>query len=469
MKWQVILIGIFLVLSATTVIAGATGAQEPMGLRVKKFSNATYPDGNSVNNLTMIYDPSMNNPYILFWDEAEEYTYNSHSYKTHEIMISASSDFVNWSGSKEDKVISMEDGTNSSSPDAAVNPRNGEIFLVWSEMNKTSEYSEIYLGRSSDGGNWTSTVKNLIISNYMDPMVGNCSRPAITVTNDGYIHAVWLGYNYTTKSTEVYYGNSASGDAWTSQSKDVAISTEDPNNATSVDIISMNDTASRVWVFWTEYEISDSAYVVYAANSSYPYTKWNTSMIGSEVGYSAYNVTATVYNGEIYVFWEQEVDESGKLVREVAGKYFNGSGWNNAAGNGYIVSFEDGRDALHPRASVGAPGVFVVWDEFDENHNCREIMISNTTGNGEWSGTKGDILITSDASSNKEPQVYVSDAGQIYIAWLHWTEEETKQRGSWDGCTLSANVGEVIPEMLIIYAIPAIAVLVYASGKRKRN
>ncbi len=468
MKWHIILIGTLIILSAMTFIAGGGFSHDVMGLRVKRFSNTTYPDGNSVNNLTMIYDPLVNYPYMLFWDEAEDYTYHSHSYKTHEIMISASSDFVNWTGHKADIVVSMEDGTNASSPDAAVNPKNGEIYLVWSEKNKTSGYYEIYMGRSDDGVNWTSKIKNEVISDYTSSAVENCTKPAVAVSDDGYVHVVWLGYNSTTKSTEVYYGSNTSADAWSSLNADIPISVEDSNSAMSVDIVATAGSSPRVWVFWTEYEVSDGAYAVYAANSTYPYKKWNTTMIGSDVGHSAYNVTATVYKGNIYVFWEQEVDESGKTVKEIAGKYFDGNAWNNAAVNSEIVSFEDGHNATHPKASFGAYGVFVVWDEFDENHSCREVMISNSTGNGEWSGRNRDILITTDDSGNKEPQVYVSDAGEIYLAWLHWTEE-TKQRGSWDGFSLCASVGEVIPEMELLYAIPAVVVLVYAFGKRKRN
>ncbi len=466
MKW-VLVVGAILLIIGSMGMASASGASGIRGLRSIEFSNATYPDGNSVGNLTMVYDPVISR-FVILWDEVENYTYGGNEVKAREIMISLSSDFINWTGSRRDVVISYEDGTNSSSPDLTYDPVNGRIHAVWSEFNRSSGNREIYYGFSDDGVNWSSTGGNWVISNRYNSKVGDCVEPKIAVTKDGFIHAVWLGYNSTYNSWEVYYGNSYNGSSWNSEQGDTAVSTVDGSSVQSVDIAVDNFAAEpRVWVFWTEYEVSNNAYAVYAANTSYPYGSWNVTMVESLYGMNAYNVSALVYSGDVYVFWEQEVSEGNATVREIAAKHFVNGQWEYTRGGQLIISYPDGHNATHPSASEFSGGIFVVWDEFDENTGYRQIMYGNTTADN-WTSAEGDILLTKYGSDSMMPTVHLEDPGRIYVAMMRWVEEPIKQHGAWEGCTLSASTGDLIPEFPAPAFIAAtVAVLVYASWKRK--
>lgn len=469
MKWLLIVGAILLILGSS----GAAYASESIsdtGLKSIVFSNATYPDGNSVGNMTMIYDPVISK-YVVLWDEMENYTYGGSEVKSREIMISLSSDFVNWTGSRRDVVISYEDGTNSSSPDLAYDPGSGKLHAVWSELNKSSGYREIYYGYSDDGVNWSSIRSNWVISNLYKSGVGDCIEPKIAVSSDEFIHAVWIGYNLTYGSWEVYYGNSYNGSSWNSEQRDTPISPVDSSSVQSVDIAVENIVPlSRVWVFWTEYEVSDSAYAVYAANSTYPYGSWNVSMVSSTYGLNAYNVSAMVNGTDVYVFWEQEVIENNVTVREIAAKHLVNGQWANTQGGSLTISYPDGHNATHPSASESSWGVFVTWDEFDENTGYRQIMYGNTTRDN-WTSAKGDMLLTKYNYDSKMPTAYVSDSGMIYVAWMHWIEvQPTKQHGAWEGCTLRASTGDLIPELWspVVIISAMVAVLAYATWKRKR-
>ncbi len=467
MKLVIVVVGFILLVSAIPIVTAGASVEINSALKVKAVSNATYQDGHSVANMTLIYNPNSNAPYMLFWDEEENYTYKGASYLTHEIMISTSTDFVNWSGSNKDIVVSMEDGADSVTPDAAINDSDGKAYLVWSEKNKTSGFWEIYYGYSPDGINWSSRASNHVISDYESKYVTDCMHPKIAITSDNYVHAVWLGKNTTTDSWELYYGNSPGGNVWSSESRDIPISVEDNYSVQSADITVLDSASPVLWVLWTEYDVSGDSYEVLAANSTYPYTKWNTTIIESTYKENAYNITAVVYNNEIYAFWEQEVKENGKEVREIDGAYFHDGYWDSTVD---IISYEDGHNATNPSAGASPQGLFVVWNEYDENSGHEEIMIGNMSSNG-WSSANEDIVVTHDTGApNKDPSIVVGEFNTLYLAWLHWTEESTKQRGFWGGCTMVANTDDVIPELQIpIMAVAAaMLVLLYAGWKRKR-
>ncbi|GEM_PF-2538631 len=471
MKWFVLLSTFFVILGGVSAMGPDTMATDTIpGLKLKTFSNATYPDGHSIGNLAMIYDPLITNKYILLWDEKENYTLNGREVLVGEIMISTSSDFVNWSGNRRDIVISKEDGANSSSPSGTYDPSSGKIFVVWSEVNRTSGFKEIYLGTSTDGITWNSTVKNTVISNIYDGKVSNCTHPHIAVTSDGYQHAVWLGFNSTTGTWEVYYGSGYGDGTWSSERKDNSVSVEDSSSAQSVDIVADNSASTpRVWIFWTEYVVSDDAYAVFAANSTAPYGKWNTTIVSSTYGMNAYNVSAIIYNGNLFLFWEQEVNEQGKKVKEIAAKNFLGGKWANTFGGNLTISYPDGHNATHPRGGINQNGIFVMWDEYDEISGYRQVMFGNSTG-GNWTSENSDLRLTAESTNNIMPSLYLGENQDIYIAWMHWIEDNNKQRGVWEGCTLRAAPQDIIPEFAYIGITEAIiAVLIYASWKRERS
>ncbi len=457
---------------AIVIILGFTGAvlssgkitpTEEVGLNIKTkiLSNASYPDGNNVNNITLVYN-SHNSSFLIFWDEDENYTYQGKEYKTSEIMISESSDFVNWTGAKRDIVISYEDGTNSTNPAGVVDPNYGSINVIWSEMNKTSHHWEIYFGQSYDGINWISTNNNTLVTNNRDGKVSDCIFPDIAVDMNGaYLQGAWLGKDENTGTWEVYYGNYSlqSGGNWSSQNKDTIISREDSINATPPTILVGHHSPITTWIFWSEYNKSSSQYEIYKANRSSTEATWHRNIIyngTTEVN----NVTSVENYPYIYVFWEQMYNGHS----EIYSMRYNETGdkWGNAT----RVSYPDGHDARNPSASASASSgnIFVVWDEYDENTSYQEIMISNSTGGG-WSGSSGDIAVTDTKVYHSNPCIYVNSTGEIYLSLIEW--HEYKQRGSMEISTLSARSNEVIPEFY--YIVPLSGVFVYVIWKRRRT
>jgi len=425
--------------------------------------NASYPDERDVNNLTMIYDAFLSNnlKFFLFWDEVENYTYGGNIVESSEIMVSASEDFVNWTGARKDIVISYKDGTDARNPSAAVD-RYGTIYVLWEEMNKTSLHWEIYYGLSYDGINWTSTNSNHLVSNNRDDKVTDCKSPKVAVDSSPTAHAVWIALNVTTNSWELYYGKYLGGN-WSSEFGDYIISKADKYNVTSCDILV--DTQDNIWVFWTEFNETVGNDEVYAACSSDYGQSWTTEMISYPGGNNSMNVTATKDAFNIYVFWEQKVGNSTEIMVSV----FNGTDWSGKYGD-RLVSFPDGYDARHPAASASLPGIFVVWDEYDENTNARQIMISNSTDGINWSGAQvdaGDIPITNTSTEHQMPGILVNESGELFIVWEEWIEY--KQRGSREVFVLNAPAQEIVPEIPYIYVLSAlVAVHIYAVRKISR-
>ncbi len=427
--------------------------------RINTPINASYPDGYDVNNLTMIYNYFLGQQFFLFWDEIENYTYNGVPVETNEIMVSSSTDFINWTGATRDIVISYKDGTPAKNPDA-IDDRYGTIYVVWQELNKTSNHWEIYYGMSSDGVNWTSQQGNHLVTNNRDDKVSDCIMPKVAVDSSPTAHAVWLGLNITTNSWELYYGKYL-GNNWSSESEDYPISTPDKYNVTSCDILV--DNFDNIWVFWTEFNASIGNDEVYAAVSSDYGNTWTKEMISYPGGNNSMNVTATKDATNIYVFWEQRIANSTEIFVSI----YNGTDWSGKYGD-RIVSAPDNHDARHPKASASLPGIFVVWDEFDENTNSRQIMISNSTDGIQWSGAQaavGDIVVTNDTVYHEKPSIFVNESGELYITWIKWLEY--KQRGSREVFTLSAPSQEIVPEFFFPYqALLAIPVYIYALRKR---
>ncbi len=462
-KYVYMVVGIVLIgiaIGSINIHGTYVGREKNFDLRLKAMSNASYPDGNSVNNITMVYD-SYNSSFLIFWNEFENYTYQGKSWNTSEIMISESTDFVNWTGAKRDIVISYEDGTNATNPAAVVDPMYGSINVIWSEMNKTSHKREIYFGQCYPGLNWTSINKNTLVTNNKDDKVSDCILPDIAVDINGeYLQGAWLGMDAITGTWEVYYGNyslQGSGN-WSSENRDVIISREDSNNATKPKILVDTHSPIRTWIFWSEFNKSSSQYEIYAANRSYSEAIWHRKVVytgNSEIK----NVTGIEVFPYIYIFWEQIYNGHFEIYTM---RYNETSDvWSNEM----LVSYPDGHDARNPSASGFSRDIYVVWDEYDEDTGYKEIMISNSTPAG-WSGSSRDINVTGTLTYHSSPHIYASSSGQLYLSWIEY-RISGKPRGSMEIFTLSAQSGDIIPEFQ--YLFPLAGVLIYVLWKKRRT
>ena len=434
------------------LLVGFTTFHTGVDIRAYQETLISYPDDHNATNLSFTRDSAG----ILYsaWDEFDESTGHL------QVHISVSKDDGStWSGAARDIIVTNGEQYDAKQP-SILGGRESTVYLAWTQLS-SSGTQEIFFRKSNDTGNSWSNVVQVTRSStdgkeFTHPMLANDSHDIL--------YGAWNGIDPNNGDhQEVYFGYSRDyGDQWSSMESTICISNESIKSDSSKPfiLVSSND---EIFVFWTKYLYHFNSTEVFVSYSKDGGNSWIIENVSyTDYDTNAYNVSAVEYGGKIYAFWEQEVPEKYRLVREVAFSYFDGQSWSGTHGDSFI-SYPDGYNATNPSACESSTHMMVVWSEFDERNGHKQLMISNSTDGSTWSGRDEDIALTDSTSDHLIPISLVAN-GNLHVVWSMWYSNG-KPRGSREIFTLTAPQVPELPNTLIF---PAVFSLIAFTLKRKR-
>jgi len=260
------------------------------------------------------YDPSLgidydNNMYVVWHQNAP----SGHA----EIHISKSTDGGDtWTGSLADRIISLDDGYAAANPDIVID-RNNNIYVVWAESESDDITSKkIHYGKSIDGGaTFNSETTDLPISTG----IRSSTDPYILADLQNNIYVIWRATRATAAPFyyEVFFSGSTDGGAnWTGLAGPILVDrgTADGSGVSypAVAITSEGNLAA----VWNETPTGFSQAEIFASYSYDGGVTWtgNTDidLLSYPDGHGAYRPDIFVSRGDtLHVFWNEGVASSG--------------------------------------------------------------------------------------------------------------------------------------------------------------
>ena len=368
----------------------------------------------------------------------------------YEVFFSKSDDNGrNWTGSTEDRMISVDDGEGSlvsgEKPiDMAINSL-GDLFVVWAE-SLTNVGFEVMLLKSTDlGENWTPSNQDFPIS-YEG---GNRAlEPAIAVDYNDNLHVVWHQSGIES-TTEILYGYSEDGgETWTSQTEDRVISFPDGNHATYPDVAVDSD--DNVYVVWREQVVNGDvlSYAVHFGKKPAGETDFSSEtedlLAAMEHRSTTRPCIAIARDNSLHVAYEarNDVDGSYKGAIYYTQSIDGGASWSGLTDEVFVDRNPyDDTTAADPSIVVGCTGsIAVCYGTFDlsSGENRSEPRVSYSTDFGQtWSGNTTPEIVGhwesgGDSRPGYNPDICVSSDDTLHVVWNEDCSDEGGSSGYYE-------------------------------------
>jgi hypothetical protein len=268
---------------------------------------------------------------------------------------------------------------------------SGDIYVVWNDS--TSGNSEIYVRKSTDGGNTWSALIRLNWNN------GDSKNPVIKVDPIGTIHVVWQ--DNTPGNYEIFYRRSKNGGTNWSELKRLTYTS---GNSCHPSVDTGGD--GRVHVFWDD--VTPGNAEIFYKNSTDNGINWP---IAKRLIYNSGNSWAcdvmVESNSMIHIFWSDLTPGNAEIYHKRSTNV--GSTWLspqrltwNSGGSWAADACKDSIDHIH-----------VVWHDFSPG--SAEIYHKTSIDGGiTWVGTE---RLTGNSFESSRPKMAISNVDCIYVVW----------------------------------------------------
>jgi hypothetical protein len=308
---------------------------------------------------------------------------------------------------------------------SAINPQikvdtAGNINVLWTQTNPDSGFADIYLSRSTNGGQSFSSPVNVSRGNNANLMA---SQPYLAVDPAGNIYASWTRLDLTTQIQDVFSCRSADGGQTFSTAVNVS-QTGDPTSPASQPAIAVdvNGTVCFLWVQGHSNPFSQEIFFSRSSDGGQTFSApVNISQASNSGGATLSPILAIARTGNIHAAWTTRDVNSGKeevyfSTSADGGETFSPPGVVSQANltGGIVCGICDriflGRGGL----GLDAEGtISLVWT--DTSANNYEVFYSQSTDGGRSFSTP--VNVSGNIGLSLRSSVAVGDDGRIAIVW----------------------------------------------------
>jgi hypothetical protein len=290
---------------------------------------------------------------------------DSRGISTFEIIYCNSTDGgITWSDSK---MISMDDGQWSESPQIGVS--NSNIHVIWVDARHGPDSSppntEIYYVRSTDGGiTWDDGLGNVGQERRLTN-APYASAPVGIVVNGNAIHVLWSDGRNGISKGDVYYKRSLdNGATWEDGLGNINQDRRITTNSTDHIASSIAVSGSTIHTAWTD--AIGSNYYIYYRNSTDNGATWGTIklLVGPFPG-TTFKPRLAAYNNTVHIVWMDMRDDGS--TREIYYKNSTdaGANWNPD----WRLTYSPGTNSWWPEIKVEGNQIHIAWwDDRDGNN-----------------------------------------------------------------------------------------------------
>ena len=278
----------------------------------------------------------------------------------------------------------------SETPDIDISS-GGVIYVVWSDSS--SGNGDIYLKKSTDGGNSWSALTRLTWNN------GESKNPRIKIDSGGALHVAWQ--DKTPGNFEIFYRRSTDGGATWSALKRL---TWTSGNSYHPALDAGGD--GRVHVLWDD--VSSGNAEIYYKNSADNGISWpGAQRLTYNSGDSWAGSVTVKSSANIHVFWSDLSPGNAEIFHKRSTSV--GSTWLspqrltwNSRGSWSADACEDTIENFH-----------LVWHDFSPG-NAEIYHKTSMDGGATWIGTE---RVTWNSGVSKKPKMAISNVDCLYIVW----------------------------------------------------
>lgn len=329
--------------------------------------------------------------------------------------------------------------------------QNGVLYAAWQSRRYRSDDYDIYVARSSDGGNsWSEKVK-------VNDDDGSTAQhdPSLAVDANGTVMVTWEDHRHN--NSDIYAATSTDGgQSW---SANVQVN-QDSDLGAEHDPTLVVDANGVFYVVWWE-QRSDTA--IYLARSRDKGVTWQAHGLVNDEGVAVgqYNPSLAVdTNGHLYVVWEDSRHGYSDI-------YFSRS---TDEGDSWGADVKVNQDTgwpyqYYPTVGVDANGrVIVAWQDERHGNDQDDIYVASSANGGQQWSAHTQVNDGDDTNNQHSPSLAVGPNQNVYLTWqderdghwdiyaARWSDNAYYNEGSytmdydageivaWDRLTLAANL-----------------------------
>lgn len=166
-----------------------------------------------------------------------------------------------------------------------------------------------------------------------------------------------------------------------------------------------------------------------------------------------------VWNGEVYVAWQEKV-VPGVTANQIRVKKYNGTGWISVDGNGQDgINMNRGKSGTRPTMAVFNGALYVAWVE-ELTSSLGQIRVKKYNGGSSWESAEGSAIgINDDPTKDANFPTLVEYNNALYASWSEAGKVRVKryEGAEWTSVDGGANGLNIAPNN--VAAFPALAVL----------
>lgn len=278
----------------------------------------------------------------------------------------------------------------SETPDIDISS-GGAIYVVWSDSS--SGNGDIYLKKSTDGGNTWSALNRLTWNN------GDSRNPKVKVDSGGTLHVAWQ--DKTPGNFEIFYRRSTNGGTnWSALNR----LTYTSGNSYHPSLSAGGD--GRVHMLWDD--VTPGNAEIYYKNSSDNGVSWPGAQRLTYTSGNSWACDVMVKSSaNIHVFWSDLTPGNAEIYHKRSTNV--GSTWLspqrltwNSKGSWSACAWEDTIGQIH-----------LVWHDFSPGN--AEIYHKNSSdGGATWIGTE---RLTWNSGESSRPRIVISNVDCLYVIW----------------------------------------------------
>lgn len=321
-----------------------------------------------------------------------------------DIFLSKSTDGETWT--HPDTRVDTDAGSGAQTEPAMALGPSGEVYVVWTD--RRNDDSDVYLGRSTDGGEtWTDPDVRI----NTDTGDGPQSGADIEVDSAGTIYVVWE--DGRAGDWDIRFARSTDGGgSWTDPN--VQINAEGASTDQRSPTIAL-DPAGALHVAWVDEREGDTD--IYFASSGDGGDTWTDPnvRVNSDTGTSSQEYPRIAVNptGNVSLTWLDYRNGGSDVFFAMSTD--GGHTWSHP--NTRINTDPDPSQQLYPAIAVSpSNAIFVGW--YDNRYDKHHIYMARSTDSGRtWTDPDAEVDYSLGVERRTKPDLTVDPFGNVYSAW----------------------------------------------------